>query len=142
MARASDLRGGGVNLQTRFRVQRGHLGIPAVVVDGVSFRHPEHRVLPQRERRVWHDKPDPSVPNAGPAEDDIRGFSLEYNSILQPGNQTLILYTDDKRSWSSVMEENGLQFNYFCSVIPIYPRVIKSEARYFSEKNLGAAAFY
>lgn len=142
-ARASNLCGavGGANLQTRFRVQRGHLGIPAVVVDGVSLRHPQHRVLPQRERREQDGKPDPSVPNGGPAEDDIIVFSLEYNSILQPGNQTLILYTDDKRSWSSVMEENGLQFNYFCSVIPIYPRVIKFEARYFP-KNPGAAAFY
>lgn len=122
------------NLQTRVWLQRGHLGIPAVVVDGVSLRHPQRRTLPQRERRQEDHKPDPSAPNE-PTE-DIRGFSLERDSILQPSNQTLVLHTDHKRSQSSVSSENWLQFNYFCSVIQIYSRVITSETPYFQKPVL------
>lgn len=71
------------NLQTCFWLQRGHLGVPAVVVDGVALRHPQRRTLAQREKRQEDHKLDPSAAN-GPTEDDIRGFSLEYSSILQP----------------------------------------------------------
>lgn len=39
------------NSQACIWVQGVHFGIPAVVVDGVSLCHPQHRALPWRDRR-------------------------------------------------------------------------------------------
>lgn len=37
-----------IDLQARVSIQRTHLGIPAVVVDGVSLCHPQHWTLQER----------------------------------------------------------------------------------------------
>lgn len=47
-----------LNSQACVRVKRGHLGVPAVVVDSVSLCHPQHWTLPQNTRKetvrsVW-----------------------------------------------------------------------------------------
>lgn len=115
------------NLHTCFWLQRAHLGVPAVVVDGVALRHPQRRTLSRREKRQEDHKLDPSAANAPTSE----AFPLSTIQYYNPCNQTLIQHTDHKRSWSSVMEENGLHFNYFCSVIPIYSGAIKSKTPYF-----------
>lgn len=44
------------NSQTRVRLQRVHVGVPAVVVDGVSFSHPQNRTLSREGKRKHREE--------------------------------------------------------------------------------------
>lgn len=64
--------------------------------------------------------------------EDNTGFSLECSWKAEASGATWEMEQSEfnflhcsQRSESSVMEENGLYFNYFCSVIPIYQPVIQ-----------------
>lgn len=50
-------------------------------------------------------------------------FNMKASGTMWEIQQSSIFYTIYKRSRSSVLKENGLYFNYFCSVIPIYELV-------------------
>lgn len=138
--------------QARVRLQRVHLGVPAVVVDGVSFCHPQHWTLAENKRKdrqsVTEGLRPPALRNVGQRHWlDPSALRLTLNKWLprkiqfqkpveaceKQSNQQSIFSSHYKGCKIST-RENGLYFNYFCSVIPIKPacNTIKRSAHYLT----------
>lgn len=114
-----------MDLQARVSIQRIHLGVPAVVVDGVSLCHPQHWTLQERRQTnsTYKTIIDSRQCWCWTWTGNQRGCSLLWESVWEPEWHRVRNATefDFRRHLQKV---NGFYGNCFCSVIPIHHQVV------------------